>query len=173
MLSNNWLLRFGWMNGTYLFLASTWNFFYKIIKNCSKAPHLSIKFLSKALCCSKLKTFHTCNLLSHWALSNYCNPLWDTFHIPMIKITYTSPLTCYTSTLEDSKHFHPSQNKTPNHSMTLSLSKVTIKDMGYTKRNKRCIPNEGMPHAHKACKKKKNEKKWKEEKEKDSPYLEK
>jgi len=26
--------------------------------------------------------------------------------------------------------------------------------MGYTKRNKRCIPKEGMPHAHKACKKK-------------------
>ena len=27
--------------------------------------------------------------------------------------------------------------------------------MGYTKRNKRCIPKEGMPHAHKACPKKK------------------
>ena len=26
--------------------------------------------------------------------------------------------------------------------------------MGYTKRNKRCIPKEGMPHAHKACQKK-------------------
>ena len=86
------------------------------------APRLFIEFLSKAICYSNLKTFHTCNLLSHWALSNYCNPLWDTFNIPMIKITYTSPLTCYTSTLEDSKHFHPSQNKTPNHSMTLSLS---------------------------------------------------
>ena len=84
----------------------------------------------------------------------------------MIKITYTSPLTCYTSTLEDSKHFHPPQNKTPNHSMTLSLSKVTIKYMGYTKRNKRCIPKEDMPHARKACQTKR-----KEEKEKDSPYL--
>ena len=29
--------------------------------------------------------------------------------------------------------------------------------------NKRCIPKEGMPHAHKACQKK-------ERKEKDSPY---
>ena len=26
--------------------------------------------------------------------------------------------------------------------------------MGYTKRNKRCIPKEGMLHAHKACQKK-------------------
>ena len=26
--------------------------------------------------------------------------------------------------------------------------------MGYTKRNKRYIPKEGMPHAHKACQKK-------------------
>ena len=26
--------------------------------------------------------------------------------------------------------------------------------MGYTKRNKRCIPKEGMPHARKACQKK-------------------
>ena len=42
--------------------------------------------------------------------------------------------------------------------MTLSLSKVTIKDVGYTKRNKRCIPKEGMPHAHKACQKKKERK---------------
>ena len=41
----------------------------------------------------------------------------------------------------------------------LSLSKVTIKDMGYTKRNKRCIPKEGMPHAHKACQKEKEKKK--------------
>ena len=122
-----------------------------------------MKFLSKAICCSKLKTLHICNLFFHWALSNCCDPLWDTFHISMIKITDTSPLTCYTSTLEDSKHFHSPQNKTPNHSMTLSLSlsKVTIKDMGYTKRNKRCIPKEGMPHAHKACQKKKKRKKEK------------
>ena len=35
--------------------------------------------------------------------------------------------------------------------MTLSLSKGTIKDVGYEKKgNKRCIPNEGMPHAQKA-----------------------
>ena len=42
--------------------------------------------------------------------------------------------------------------------MTLSLSKGTIKDVGYEKKgNKRCIPNEGMPHAQKAkLEKKKN-----------------
>ena len=37
------------------------------------------------------KTFHICNLLSHWALSNCCDPKWDSFHTPMIKITYTFP----------------------------------------------------------------------------------
>jgi hypothetical protein len=31
--------------------------------------------------------------------------------------------------------------------------KLSSKCMGYTKRNKRCIPKEGMPHGHKACKK--------------------
>ena len=30
--------------------------------------------------------------------------------------------------------------------------------MGYTKRNKRCIPKEGMPHDRKACQKKREEK---------------
>ena len=29
--------------------------------------------------------------------------------------------------------------------------------MGYAKRNKRCMPKEGMPHAHKACQKKREE----------------
>ena len=33
--------------------------------------------------------------------------------------------------------------------------------------NKRCIPKEGMPHAHKACQKKRGEEK---RREKDSPY---
>ena len=31
--------------------------------------------------------------------------------------------------------------------------------MGYTKRNKRCIPKEGLPHAHKACQKKRKREK--------------
>ena len=31
-----------------------------------------------------------CNLLSHWALSNCCDPSWDSFHTPVIKIMYTS-----------------------------------------------------------------------------------
>ena len=48
-----------------------------------------MKFLSKAICCFYCKTFHICNLLSHWALSNCCDPLWDAFHTPMIKIAYT------------------------------------------------------------------------------------
>ena len=55
------------------------------------APCLFMKFLSEAICCSKLKTLYIYNLLSHWALSNCCDPLWDIFHIPMIKIAYTPP----------------------------------------------------------------------------------
>jgi hypothetical protein len=64
--------------------------------------------------------------------------------------------------------------------LSLSLSKVTIKDVGYKKikdaypkkvchmptrhdnekkrKKKRCIPKEGMPHAHKACRKKRRKK---------------
>jgi len=38
------------------------------------------------------------------------------------------------------------------------LSKVTIKDAGYAKRNERCRPKEGMPHDRKACQKKKKKK---------------
>ena len=34
---------------------------------------------------------------------------------------------------------------------------VSIKDTGYAKRNKRCIPKEGMSHAHKARKKKRKD----------------
>ena len=30
--------------------------------------------------------------------------------------------------------------------------------MGYKKRNKRCIPKEGMPHVHKTCQKKREKK---------------
>ena len=50
--------------------------------------------------------------------------------------------------------------------MTPSLSKVIINDVGYTKRNKRCIPEEGMPHAHKACQKKEEKKR----RQKDNPH---
>ena len=39
--------------------------------------------------------------------------------------------------------------------MTPSLSKVTIRDVGDTKRNKRYIPKEGMPRAYRACYKRK------------------
>ena len=42
--------------------------------------------------------------------------------------------------------------------MTPSFSKVTIRDVGYTKRNKRCIPKEGMPHARKSMLQKKEKK---------------
>ena len=64
--------------------------------------------------------------------------------------------------------------------MTPSLSKVTVRDVGSAKRNKRCIPKEGMPHAHKSMLKKDAYLKKlchmptrhvkKKEREKDSPH---
>ena len=61
-----------------------------------------------------------------------------------------------------------------------TFSKVSIKDMGYVKRNKRCIPKEGMPRARKARQKKEKKKKdatypqsmskKKKRKNKDSPH---
>ena len=42
--------------------------------------------------------------------------------------------------------------------------------MGYTKRNKICIPKEGMPHTHKVCQKRERER---ERKRKYSPYQQK
>ena len=82
--------------------------------------------------------------------------------------------------LEDSKYIHPSTNKTPYCTMFISLwsylhdvwaIQKEIKD-AYPKkvchmptrhvkkkREKRCIPKEGMPHAPKACQKKEEKKK--------------
>ena len=107
------------------------------------APCLFMKFLSKAICYSKLKTFYLCNLLSHWALSNCCDPLWDTFHTLMIKITYTPHIYCQLLHWKLHKeispiHTHHPINKTPCHSRLLSPSyHFNKKDMGYAKINKR------------------------------------
>ena len=62
-----------------------------------------------------LKTFHICYLSLFWALSNFVDPCWEIYHALKIKMTYTPPNTCYTSTLEVSKnmHFHFYQINTP------------------------------------------------------------
>ena len=81
------------------------------------ALRLFIKFLSKAIYYSKSKTLHICNFLSLWTLSNCCDPLWDTFHIPVIKITYTPQILAnfYTGSCAKifhlSIHFIPQKNK--------------------------------------------------------------
>ena len=69
---------------------------------------------------------------------------------------------CYASTLGASTPLIHPQNKTPCLCMT-PISENCIKDMGLCKkkRNKRCIPKEGMPHAS-ACQKKREKR--------DSPY---
>ena len=70
---------------------------------------------------------------------------------------------CYASTLGASTPLIHPQNKTPCLCMT-PISENCIKDMGLykkKKRNKRCIPKEGLPHAS-ACQKKREKR--------DSPY---
>ena len=107
------------------------------------------------------------------------DPWLETCHTLMIKITYTSIHMLYFHHWKIAIISIHSQNKTP--SSIMSLSKVIIKDMGYTKRNKRCIPKEcvpraqkawqwkkekrcipkeGMPHVHKTCRKKERRKKY-------------
>ena len=54
--------------------------------------------------------------------------------------------------LEGSKYIHASIH--PQIKLYVVPCLSLSKGMGYTKRNKRCIPKEGMPHAHKACQKK-------------------
>ena len=57
--------------------------------------------------------------------------------------------------LEDSKYIpHPSTNKTPRCAMFISLQSYHHNVWAIQKWNKRCIPKEDMPHAHKACQKK-------------------
>src|SRR6185295_10078812 len=75
----------------------------------------------------------------------------------MIKITYTSThmLYFYTWKIASTSPIHP-QIKLQD-VPCLSLSKVIIIMYGLYKRNKRCIPKEGMPHAHKACQKRERE----------------
>ena len=64
--------------------------------------------------CYILNTFHICYLFLYWALSNFVDLCWEFYHAPKIKITYTPPNICYTSTLEVSKnmpfHFHQINN---------------------------------------------------------------
>ena len=70
--------------------------------------------------------FHICNFSSHWALSNCCDPLRESLHTPMIKITYTSThmLYFYTWKIASTSPIHP-QIKLQDVPY-LSLSKVII-----------------------------------------------
>ena len=59
-----------------LFLCDAWYPEYFILKTQKYIKKFldDLKFLSKAICWSHCKTFHICNLLSHRALSNCCEP---------------------------------------------------------------------------------------------------
>ena len=108
--------------------------------------HMSYKFE---------KPFHICNLSSHWALSNYCDPFeritsyaHDQDHVHV----HSHAILLH---LEDSKYIHPPTNKTPCCTMSISLQSYRYNVWDIQKRrSKRCIPKEGMPHTHKMCQKK-------------------
>ena len=71
------------------------------------------------------KLFHICNLFSRRALSNCCDPLRESFHMPMIKITYTFThmLYFYTWKIASTSPIHPQIKPQV---LCLSLSKVII-----------------------------------------------
>ena len=157
-----------------LLLRDAWypEFFFSKIQKQNKVPrwyaipiqsHMSYKFE---------KPFHICNLSSHWALSNCCDPLRESFH----RHVHSHAILLH---LEDSKYIpYPSTNKTPRCAIFISLQSYhhnvwaiqkEIKD-AYPKkvchmptrhvkkkREKRCIPKEGMPHTHKVCQKRERE----------------
>ena len=135
---SNWLVWYDWMNGTTLFFAKYLGFFFKKISSIASLLKL-MKIPTRAKVWASCKTLCPCSLSLLWALSNSMTHVRNFSYFPWSR-SRTRPLTHYASILEDSKHFHPPQNKTPSHTMTPSLSKVTIRDVGYTKRNKRCIP---------------------------------
>ena len=97
-----------------------------------------MQFLSRAIWVTSLKSlFYICNLSSHVHVHSHAILLH----------------------LEDSKYIpHPSTNKTPRCAMFISLQSYHHNVWAIQKEIKRCIPKEGMPHAHKACQKKRERK---------------
>ena len=119
---------------------------------------VDLKFLSKAICWFSLQTIHICNLLSHWALSNWCDPQWDSIHTPMIKIMYT--FTPYAMLLHEEQALHLSIHKIKLHAYVWHLSlKIASRIWGYAKRKeiKDAYPKK-VCHMPRHVKKKRREK---------------
>ena len=140
-------------------LQRTRDLFSKKISN-SLSPQINIKsYQSQSLSIMK-KPFAACLLF--WALSN------STTHVRNFSYSndqdhvhaHSYAILLHWKIASISIHHKIKLQVTP----WLPLSKVIINDVGYTKRNKRCIPKEGMPHAHKACQRKEKKKK------KDGPH---
>ena len=151
-----------WLDkGNHVFSCKELGIYFKKISN-SLSPQINIKsYQSQSLSIMK-KPFAACLLL--WGLSN------STTHVRNFSYSndqdhvhaHSYAILLHWKIASTSIHLKIKLQVTP----WLSLSKVTIKDVGYTKkrrRNKRCIPKEGMPHAHKACQEKNR-------REKDSPH---
>ena len=113
-----------WSSPTWFFISRV--FLFKNTKIKIKVPrwyaipiqsHMSYKFE---------QPFHICNLSSHWALSNCCNPFWESLHTPMIKITYTSIWKMASTSIHPQIKLHVVP--------CLSLSKVIIMMYGLYKK---------------------------------------
>ena len=78
--------------------------------------------------CHMLKTFHICCLSLYWALSNFVDLCWEFIMLLKIKVMYTPPNMCYTSTLEVSKnmpsHFYQIILHVFKHNLSPSFSQM-------------------------------------------------
>ena len=125
-------------------LQSTWNFFCKLSKKkLQQGSSLVNKIPIQGLMLFKIENLPHMQLVFHWASSNCCDSLRNSFHIPMIKITSTPHIFANFYTGSCARTFHPSfhiipQNKTPWYSWLLSPTYHSKKkDMAYLKKKKR------------------------------------
>ena len=151
-------------------LQSTWDFLYKIIEKNSIAWLLNCYEIPiQGHMLTLLKTLHICRLFSHWALSNCCDPLWDTFYISMIKITYTSPLDAmlphwkialYPSThiIELHAMTWPLSPKLPSYRIWATQKEIKRHARRHVRKKERKIKREKKNWAHEGPRKKKKNK---------------
>ena len=133
-------------------LQSTWNFFYKLSKKLQQGSSPINKLPIQGHMLIEIENLPHMQLV--FSLS-FVKLLWPFERI--ISYTHDQDHVQVNSHaillhLEGSKYIHPSIH--PQIKLYVVPCLSLSKGMGYTKRNKRCIPKEGMPHAHKACQKK-------------------
>ena len=117
-----------------------------------------MQFPSKAIwvtSLNSLSTYATCLLIE---LCQIVVTLWENHFIRPWSRSHTCPLTCYTSTLEDSKYIHPPTNKTSCCTMSISLQSYHHNVWAIQKEIKYAYPKKvcHMPTRHVKKKKRKD-----------------